>query len=376
MVAPSASLSFRRTVDRAFAGLTRRGLCLVVLIGVINGVRRASHNLFGDDPLPHALMLMLQLTGWSLVIAIPCALAAVAAYNLAPSRPRLRYAIVGLAVAAICLMGVVLLVLAEFAAECPGTSEVCNFVATRVFQNYVRYGALCALFTVVFVHVREAEDSALRAAQAERDRARFLQRMEEARLRVLQAQIEPHFLFNTLANVRRLYQTSISDGESMLEHIMRYLAVALPQMREAESTLGREATLAASYLEIQRIRMGARLTFDVEVGAPLESARLPPMMILTLVENAVQHGLAPLPEGGMVRITAHTDGRELQVRVVDTGRGFVQSSGGGTGLANLRARLATMYGTAARFDLAVNAPRGVIATLVVPWSRDQQDAAS
>ncbi|HZP65246.1 MAG TPA: histidine kinase, partial [Rudaea sp.] len=185
---------------------------------------------------------------------------------------------------------------------------------------------------------------------------------------MLQAQIEPHFLFNTLANVRRLYQTSPDDGATMLDNLMRYLAVALPQMREADSTLGREAALTAAYLEIQRIRMGRRLAFDIDVAQPLRQARIPPLMLLTLAENAIKHGLAPLPEGGHIAITANTDGRELQVRVADSGRGFTQSSGGGTGLANTRARLAAMHGAAARLTLALNTPRGVVATIAVPLS--------
>jgi LytS/YehU family sensor histidine kinase len=231
---------------------------------------------------------------------------------------------------------------------------------------WVRYGLLCALFTVVFVHIRAADESAVRLRQAERDRTMFVQRMGEARLRVLQAQIEPHFLFNTLANVRRLYQTAPRDAAAMLDHLMRYFEVALPQMRAADSTLGREADLTQSYLAIQQIRMGRRLDYAIDIPPSLRNAALPPMMLLTLAENAIKHGLAPLAEGGSIRISASVRADELEVRVADSGRGFMQTSGGGTGLANIRARLAGMHGAQSRLTLALNAPRGIMATIVVP----------
>jgi LytS/YehU family sensor histidine kinase len=183
---------------------------------------------------------------------------------------------------------------------------------------------------------------------------------------MLQAQIEPHFLFNTLATVRRLYQGPAGDGEAMLDHLMRYLEVALPQMRAAESTLEQEVALTCSYLEIQRLRMGRRLAFHIDVPARLRSAPLPPMMLVTLVENAIKHGLAPLREGGAVEIRARAVEGQLHVGVADSGGGFTQSSGGGTGLANIRARLAAAYGPAASLSLALNTPRGVVATLAVP----------
>jgi LytS/YehU family sensor histidine kinase len=116
--------------------------------------------------------------------------------------------------------------------------------------------------------------------------------------------------------------------------------------------------------------MGHRLEFRIDVPDALGTAPLPPMMLVTLAENAIKHGLAPLPEGGAVEIRASVEGRELRVRVADSGQGFTQSSGGGTGLANIRARLAAVYGAAARLSLALNTPRGVIATLAVPFPRD------
>ena len=149
---------------------------------------------------------------------------------------------------------------------------------------------------------------------------------------------------------------------------MRYLAVALPQMRERDTTLGREAELAEAYLAIQQIRMGRRLDFAIDIPPALREARLPPLMLLTLTENSIKHGLNPLPEGGFIRISADVDGDRLQVHVDDTGRGFTGSSGAGTGLANVRARLASLYGAAGRLSLGLNPGQGVNATISLPYS--------
>ena len=357
-----------------FAGLTSNGIAYILLLCGINAVRRTlpHDDFFGFfsswTTIGEWMVETLQRTGGGLIIAVPVALAWVAAYNLAPPRAVVRYAVLALAVAFSSLAGVVGLVVFDAMLECGSAFTACveQPVAGLILHHWSRYGTLCALFSVVFVYVRVAEESMARAQVADLERERFVQRMEEARLRMLQAQIEPHFLFNTLANVRRLYQTAPADAATMLDNLIRYFAVALPQMRASNSTLGREAALAESYLNVQRIRMGRRLTFEIDVPEPLREAVLPPMMLPTLVENAIKHGVAPLPEGGHVRISAAVEGQALKVRVADSGRGFAQSSGGGTGLANLRARLAGLFGAAGQLSLAHNTPRGVIATVSVP----------
>ncbi len=239
-----------------------------------------------------------------------------------------------------------------------------------------RYAVLGLLIAAVFAFFRIREESEAARHRAELDRARLAQQMDEARLQMLQAQIEPHFLFNTLANVRRLYQTDAAAAESMLKNLMGYLAVALPQMRAVDSTLGREAALTESYLAIQRIRMGRRLTFDFDIPESLREAPMPPMMLLTLTENAIKHGLNPLPEGGFVRVSARVAGGQLRLQVADSGQGFTKSSGGGMGLANTRARLAAMYGPAAQLSLGLNRPRGVIATISLPYATAVPAAAA
>jgi LytS/YehU family sensor histidine kinase len=190
--------------------------------------------------------------------------------------------------------------------------------------------------------------------------------LAEARLLVMQAQVEPHFLFNTLANVRRLFQTDPPAAQAMLAHLSRYLSAMLPRMRQTDSTLGHELTLALAYLSVQQIRLGPRLTVRTDVPESMLAMSFPPMMLVTLVENAIRHGLNPLPEGGEVRIHARTSDDKLRVAVTDTGAGLSESSGPGVGLANIRARLSTLYGGQARLLLAENPGRGVVATIELP----------
>ncbi|CAG0959649.1 two-component system, LytTR family, sensor histidine kinase AlgZ [Burkholderiales bacterium] len=198
------------------------------------------------------------------------------------------------------------------------------------------------------------------------DAERMDRETAEAHLQMLEAQIEPHFLFNTLAHVRRLYETDPIAGARMLRNLKDYLSIALPRMRDGGSTLGREIDHAVAYLGIQQIRMGRRLAYAIDVPDRLRDTPMPSLMILTLIENAVKHGVGPLTEGGRIEVRATAVDGRLRIDVSDNGRGFVQSTGGGTGLANIRARLASSYGSAAGLSLALNEPGGVTATIVLP----------
>jgi len=229
-----------------------------------------------------------------------------------------------------------------------------------------RYALLAGLLTIAGEFYRHEMASTRATQQAEIDSAALAREMTEARLHVMQAQIEPHFLFNTLANVRRLYDKDHAGGAAMLGNLMRYLEIALPRMRENESTLGREAGLVEAYLRIQQIRMGHRLAFRVDTPVHLRACAVPPMMLLTLVENAVKHGLDPSLNGGLIRVVARSDGDRLLLSVVDTGVGFAPGSGAGTGLANIRARLAAQFGDQANLDLENNDSGGVTATISLP----------
>jgi LytS/YehU family sensor histidine kinase len=198
--------------------------------------------------------------------------------------------------------------------------------------------------------------------------------MVEARLCALQAQIEPHFLFNTLANVKRLYETAPLRGREMLSSLINYLQAALPTMREPGSTLAREVELVRSFLTILQMRMGERLQFSIDAPTEIADARVPPMVLPTLVENAIKHGLSPLPEGGRIDIRARSEATDLIIEVADTGAGFSASGGSGVGLANTRSRLAALYGTDASLSLVMGAPRGVVATVRLPLQIEQHPA--
>jgi len=188
----------------------------------------------------------------------------------------------------------------------------------------------------------------------------------EARLTVLQAQIEPHFLFNTLANVRRLCELDPVQGRRMLGSLLDYLRAALPAMRRSATALTQEFELVRAYLTVLQHRMGERLRFKIELSETLANASIPPLILPTLVENAIRHGLAPLREGGTITLSAAEQGGQIVITVADDGAGFRAASGSGVGLANTRARLSALFGSAASLNLRSNEPRGVIAEVRLP----------
>ncbi len=188
-----------------------------------------------------------------------------------------------------------------------------------------------------------------------------------ARLNLLHAQVEPHFLYNTLASAQYLTRTDPLRADEMLGHLIQYLRHSLPRTQDELATLSDELDRALAYLEILKIRMGQRLNVQVDVPENLRSVRLPPMMLQTLVENANKHGLAPRTAGGTVWIRARAADGIVSVTVADDGEGFnVQSSGTGIGLKNIRERLQLVYGGRASLAVVANFPSGVAATISVP----------
>jgi sensor histidine kinase YesM len=211
-------------------------------------------------------------------------------------------------------------------------------------------------------------DAALHKAEAERHR--LAGHALQAELKLMQAQIEPHFLFNTLASVQYLIETDPPQASRMLSHLIAYLRAALPQIRSSSTTLGQEARLAEAYLNILGMRMGGRLDFAVDIPAELAGHPFPATMLVSIVENAVRHGLEGEAEGGRIAVAAVRDGDRLVVTVSDNGRGVAApspNSGDGVGLANIRDRLAALYGTRGRFDLVAESPRGARATIEIPF---------
>ena len=188
----------------------------------------------------------------------------------------------------------------------------------------------------------------------------------EANLRMLQAQIEPHFLFNTLSNILSLIDTNPANGKSMLVDLIHYLRTSLSRTFPDQITLDREIDKIKAYLNIQKIRMGERLHFRIELPEALREHPFPPMLLQPLVENAVKHGLEPKMEGGEIMIQAAQEDDLIRIEVRDTGLGFSSFPGGGVGIGNVKERIRLLYGGKGRLILEENKPNGVRAIVEVP----------
>ena len=208
-----------------------------------------------------------------------------------------------------------------------------------------------------------------RGEQASATQTATEKELTEAKLHLLHAQVEPHFLYNTLASAQLLTRSDPARAEAMLGHLIQYLRRSLPSAEDEMSSVGAELERALAYLEILKIRMGDRLAVQVAVPEALRATPLPAMMLQTLVENAIKHGLEPRTGGGTIWIRAHRDDGLVAVTVADDGEGFnSKTSGTGIGLKNVRERLRLRYAGAANLSVIANFPSGVAATLTVPAS--------
>jgi len=187
-----------------------------------------------------------------------------------------------------------------------------------------------------------------------------------ARLALLQAQIEPHFLFNTLANVQSMIEREPRTAARMLDHLNSYLRGALGRTRGPSSTCWHEMELIEALLAIAAIRLGVRLRYKFELPEELRKARLPPLLLQPLVENALKHGIEPAVEGGEVEVVCGACDGRLVLTVRDTGMGFQEGAPAGVGLANIRARLESLYGEGGQLTLHRNEPRGTVAEIRLP----------
>ncbi len=240
----------------------------------------------------------------------------------------------------------------------------------RMFADSLRWG-LPAVFLALIadVHRRALQVDSV-AHAVELARAQLEQSDSEQQLALLQAQIEPHFLFNMLGNVRRLYRTRPQAGAEAVGSLMRYLRTALPQLRSRRASLGEEVGVVRAYLDLFQLRMGAQLRYSIAVDDALLEAEFPPMLLVTLVENAVKHGLEPAG-GGHIDVRARRRRGELEVTVLDDGVGFdaTASSGTGVGLVNIRRQLMARYQSRARLTLAARETRGARASITIPLRR-------
>jgi len=236
------------------------------------------------------------------------------------------------------------------------------------FMMLTFLGLLLAPWTALGALLRQKEAFARHQALAfELERSELERQALDARLHLLQAQVAPHFLFNTLANVQALVDAGSPRASTVLRSLIAYLRAAVPLLHEPAATVDREVQMAQAYLELMHMRMPDRLRYELHVDASAGSLRCPPATLLTLVENAVRHGIDPSEQGGSIDIEVRRQGDRCVIRVSDSGVGLRQTDPGlGTGLATLREGLHLMFGADAQLRVRAREPQGVTAELELP----------
>jgi len=243
--------------------------------------------------------------------------------------------------------------------------------ASTWFRSFVFLLILALLATKALVGGKKRAEAETLTANAAAERASMQRQLSETKMQMMQAQVEPHFLFNTLASVEYLIETDPPRASAMQRSLIQYLRAVLPQMRDnaVVTNLGREADMVNAYLDLLKMRMEERLNVELQIPDGLRNAAFPPMMLQSMVENAIKHGLECKAEGGTLKIAAEVNGGKLRVIVSDDGVGFgvVPSDGTGLGLPTIRERLKLLHGEQGQLRIAANLPSGVIATIEVPY---------
>jgi len=243
--------------------------------------------------------------------------------------------------------------------------------ASTWFMNFVLLFVLALFGTKALVGGKKRAEAQSQVANAAAEREAMQRQLSETKMQMMQAQVEPHFLFNTLASVEYLIQVDPPRASAMQRSLIQYLRAVLPQMRDnaVVTGLGREVDMVTAYLALLKMRMEERLTIQMNIPDGLRSAAFPPMMLQSMVENAIKHGLECKPEGGTLKIQAEVVDSKLRVTVTDDGVGFgvVPSDGTGLGLQTIRDRLKLLHGDGAGLHIAANSPSGVISMIEVPY---------
>jgi sensor histidine kinase YesM len=253
-------------------------------------------------------------------------------------------------------------------------------LAPQILIGGLVTGLVYAVLMVSIVQYRRTQlqrnnTDLARLAQQERMR----RQLADARLKLMQAQVEPHFLFNTLASVQQLAETEGKAPEAahLTAQLITFLRAGLASLREETTTLAREFKAIDAYLTIMKTRMQDRLTFELDLPDALVDIKMPPAMLISLVENAIKHGLEPNPEGGKLNVTARLENERLRLTVSDNGLGLghgAAKAGGGVGLDNIRQRLRAIFANDARLIVAENEPHGFIAVIDIPLHEKTQKA--
>jgi sensor histidine kinase YesM len=346
---------------RVRAGLGLPAFAVITLIAFVASTQILFQpHLFEMWDLPDVLQGWVNYFGEIMAIGVPMWIMVVAAEECRMQSAIGRFALLTAAIILPALLAIWLIAWQYSGWWWPTAPQV-------LLGETLKYSMLGALIYGARALQRHAERASMQAVRVDARRRELEREAAEAQLLLLQAQIEPHFLFNTLANVRRLYRRQPSAGAEAIDNLMTYLRAALPQVRRSESTLGEEFDLARAYLQLFQVRMGPRLRFTLDLPPELRGLPFPPMILVTLVENAIKHGLAPTDRGGTIQLRASRDGNGLEVSVADDGMGFGPDSGGhGLGLANIRRQLAARFGERASLSLEERDSGGVLARLTLP----------
>ncbi len=250
---------------------------------------------------------------------------------------------------------------------------------TQMFYSRFRWtlfggisaAALYAGIITLWVGRRNKElATANKQLSVEKKESELSRQLSETKLRMLQAQIEPHFLFNSLAAAQQLSEKGAPNAARLIGHLIRFLRLAIPSMRQESATVARECEFVGAYLAIMQTRMGKRLAYDIHIAPEVAEINVPPAMLMTLVENAIKHGLEPSMDGGRIDVVAEREGEMLKLTVADTGLGLNTTAqkevGSGLGLANISERLQAIYAGRAQLELGTNTPVGFKAVLRLP----------
>ena len=250
--------------------------------------------------------------------------------------------------------------------------------AQSMEKHWAKIAAACCA-TGLIVAVTVALTSALRNRQYKLDNARLeldaerhraARELSESRLRMLHAQIEPHFLFNTLGAVQQLAQKNAPDAARLTASLIAFLRASLAEMRHETVTLAADFALIEAYLQVMKARLGTRLDYALDLPPALSQVSIPSMLLLTLVENAIKHGIEPSLRGGRISVTAVAMQEHLHLTVSDSGPGLGSAPGSGHGLENVRSRLKLLYGEAAGLTIVDGDDAGVVATMVLPLNKE------
>ena len=268
-------------------------------------------------------------------------------------------AVIGGIAAKLALAGDLSTVLEQFA-----------YVAPQILIGGLVTGLVYAVLMVSIVQYRRMQlqrNNADLARLAQQERMR--RQLADARLKLLQAQVEPHFLFNTLASVQHLADHKAPEAAHLTAQLITFLRAGLASLREDTTTLAREFKVIEAYLMIMKTRMHDRLQFELDLPSTLSEISMPPAMLISLVENAIKHGLEPHPDGGKISVMARLDNERLRLTVADTGLGpghNASTAGGGVGLDNIRQRLRALFASQARLVVTENVPHGFVAVIDLP----------